>query len=129
MNETELKINRIVQGVVSLNEGLAWYDESDLNLQNEIMRALDRCVSQAHPTKEDIEAGLKESGLKETYSPCVLVKNKPFNEVRQKILNMCEPDKRRGFVLLLSVFRVADKRRRESQCKDGCTHEWHNIRL
>ena len=129
MNETELKINKIAQGLISLDEGLAWYDESEADSRNEIMKALDLCIFQSHPTKEDVEKGIKKSGLKETYSPCVLARIKPFNEARQKLLNMPEPDRRRGFILFLSIFSVADKRRRETCCKDGCAHEWHNIGL
>jgi hypothetical protein len=129
MNETELKINKIAQDFLPLVEGLAWYDEADSDLRNKIMRALDLCIFQSHPTKEDIEKGIKKSGLKETYSPCVLVRKKPFNEARQKVLNMPKLDQRRGFILFLSIFGVADKRRRETQCKGGCTHDWHNIGL
>ena len=129
MNETELKINKLAQGLITLDEGLSWYDESDAESRNKIMRALDLCIFQSHPTNEDIEKGIKNSGLKESYSPCVLVRKKPFNEVRQKVLNMSEPDQRRSFILFLSIFSVADKRRRETQCKGGCAHEWHNIGL
>ena len=129
MNETELKINKIAQGLISLGEGLAWYDESDSHSRNEIMKALDLCLFQSHPTQEDVEKGIKKSGLKATYSPCVLARKKPLNEARQKVLNLPEPDRRRGFILFLSIFSVADKRRRKTQCKDGCAHEWHNIEL
>lgn len=129
MNETELKINKLAQELIPLEEGLAWYDEADSESRNKIMKALDLCIFQSHPTKEDIEKGIEKSGLKETYSPCVLIRKKPLNEARQKVLNMPSLDKRRGFVLFLSIFGVADKRRRETQCKGGCTHEWHNIGL
>ncbi|VAW77752.1 hypothetical protein MNBD_GAMMA12-3207 [hydrothermal vent metagenome] len=129
MNETELKINKLAQGLIPFEEGLAWYDESDAEFRNKIMKVLDLCIYQSHPTNEDIEEGIKESGLKETYSPCVLVRKKPFNDVRQKVLNMPEPDLRRSFILFLSIFGAADKHRRETLCKGGCTHEWHNIGL
>jgi hypothetical protein len=129
MNERELKINQIAQGLVSLADGLEWFDGATPDFRLEIMRSLDLCIFQSHPTIEDIEQGIKKSGLKESYSPCVLIRKKPFNQVRQKILEMPELDLRRGFVLLISVFSVADLRRRETQCKGGCTHDWHNIGL
>lgn len=129
MNDRELNINKIAQGILTLNEGLEWFDESTPEYRNKIMHSLDLCIYQSHPTTEDIEEGIKNSNLKETYSPCVLIRKKPFNEVRQKILKMPELDLRRGFILLLSVFGVADKRRRETHCKEGCTHDWHNISL
>ncbi len=127
MNERELNINKISQGLMSIDEGLDWFNEAKPEYRSEIMHSLDSCVFQSHPTTEDIEEGVKKSGLKETYSPCVLIRKKPFNDVRNKILKMPELDQRRGFILLLSVFSVADKRRREDECKGNCTHEWHNI--
>jgi len=129
MRDSELKINKLAQGLIPLEEGLEWYDNSGAEDRESLMRALDLCVSQSHPTKEDIEKGIKLSGLKETYSPCVLVQKKHFNEARNNIIHMPELDQRRGFILLLSIFGVADERRRETQCKGGCTHEWHNIGL
>ena len=129
MNERLLRINKIAQRMISFEEGVQWFDEAASEYRGKIMQALDICVWQSHPTVEDIEEGIRISGLKETYSPCVLIRKKPFNEVRQRILRMRELDQRRGFILLLSVFSVADKRRRETECVNGCTHEWHNIEL
>ena len=129
MNERELKINKISQGLISLEDGLVWFDNATEDYRSKIMRDLDICVWQSHPTPDDIESGIKHSGLKDTYSPCVLIRKKPFNEVRQKILKMPLIDLRRSFILLLSVFSVADKKRRDTQCIGGCTHEWHNIGL
>jgi hypothetical protein len=129
MNERELKINQIAQGLVSLADGLEWFDDATADFRVEIMRSLDSCIFQSHPTFDDIEQGIKKSGLKESYSPCVLIRKKPFNQVRQKILEMPELDLRRAFILLISVFSVADLRRRETYCKGGCTHDWHNIGL
>ncbi len=127
MNDRELKINLISQGEESLEEGLKWFDDATEKDRKEIMRSLDLCVHQSHPNKEDIEVGIENSGLKETYSPCVLIRSKPFNEVRQKILKMPLLDQRRAFIMLISIFSVADARRKSEQCANGCTHEWHNL--
>lgn len=129
MNERELKINQIAQGLMSLEDGLKWFDGVTADSRADIMRSLDLCIFQSHPSIDDIEQGIKKSGLKESYSPCVLIRKKPFNQVRQKILEMPALDLRRGFILLISVFSVADSRRRMTQCKGECGHDWHNIGL
>jgi hypothetical protein len=129
MNERELKINQIAQGLISLEDGLKWFDGVTADSRTDIMRSLDLCIFQSHPSIDDIEQGIKKSGLKESYSPCVLIRKKPFNQVMQKILAMPELDLRRGFILLISVFSVADSRRRMTQCKGECGHDWHNIGL
>lgn len=127
MNEREITINKIAQGIIPLAEGLEWFQSSDENTRSEIMRTLDLCIYQSHPNKDDIEKGIEKSGLKSTYSPCILIQTKPFNEVRRKVLRMSGIDQDRSFRLFVTVFSVADERRRKEQCAGGCAHDWHNL--
>lgn len=112
---------------MSIEDGLAWFDGESSEGRKEIMRSLDLCLFQSHPNHADILKGIETSRLKETYSPCVMLLKKPFNEARQKALKLSGLDQRRAFELFVSVFAIADERRREEQCKGGCTHEWHNL--
>ena len=128
MNDRELKINQIAQGLVSMEDGLKWFNDASPEQRVEIMRSLDLCVFQSHPTEDDIEKGIKKSGLKQTYTPCVLILKKPLDQAREQIMSLADLDLRRSFVLLISVFSVADSRRRETECKGQCSHEWHNMR-
>ncbi len=127
MNQIEIAINKIAQGIIPIEDGMEWFASENEESKSEIMRALDLCIFQSHPNEEDIENGIEKSGLKETYSPCVLIRKKPFNDVRQKVLNMSGLDQMRSFKLLITVFGVADERRRNEQCIGGCTHDWHNL--
>ncbi|WP_185230341.1 DUF5958 family protein [Teredinibacter franksiae] len=127
MNEREISINKIAQGLIPLEQGMEWFQSSDEETRTEIMKTLDLCIYQSHPSKEDIEKGIVASGLKNTYSPCVLIRVKPFNEVRRKVLRMSGIDQIRSFKLFVNVFSVADERRRKEQCESGCTHDWHNL--
>ena len=127
MNECEISINKIAQGLIPLEQGMEWFQSSDDETRAEIMKALDLCIYQSHPSKEDIEKGIVLSGLKTTYSPCVLIRVKPFNEVRRKVLRMSGIDQIRSFKLFVNVFSVAGARRRKEQCENGCTHDWHNL--
>jgi hypothetical protein len=127
MNDIEIAINKIAQRIIPIEEGVEWFTSASDESKSEIMRALDLCIFQSHPNNEDIENGIVKSELKETYSPCVLIRKKPFNEVRQKVLNMSGLDLVRSFRLLITVFGIADERRRNEQCIGGCTHDWHNL--
>lgn len=129
MNSHELRINRLAQGLEPVEAGISWFNQSASVQRLEIMRALDLCIFQSHPTKEDVKSGIAKSGLKDTCSPCIVVQRKPFNLARQKVLSMTGLDQERAFRLFLSIFSVADRRRRETQCKGGCTHEWHNLQI
>lgn len=127
MNEIELQLNRIAQGTISIENGASWFEYSNQDDRRKIMQCLDLFIQQSHPTNKEIEAGISLSGLKETFAPCVIVRNRPFYEARQKILQLQNIDKERAFQLFVSIFKVADTRRRETECKNGCSHEWHNL--
>lgn len=127
MKEIELIINKIAQQIIPLEDGLDWFDSSTEEQQKEIMRTLDLCLHQSHPLHKEIEEGIKISGLKETYTPCVLMLKKSFNEARNKILKLPISEWRKSFILWVAIFSIADLRRRETNCKNGCEHEWHNL--
>ena len=85
----------------------------------EIMRSLDLCVFQSHPT-EDIEKGTKKSGLKQTYTPCVL-NRKTLDQAREQIMSLADfrpSDGLRSSFLFLVWLTHA----RETECKGQCSH-------
>ena len=52
---------------------------------------------------------------------------KQFNEAVSAIRNLPESEWGKTFKLWISIFSVADRRRRKTECIGGCAHEWHNI--
>ena len=127
MNETEIKINKIAQGVISFDEGKAWFENSNRKDQQHILYNLNLFLQQVHPKPDEVLNGIHLSQLKKTYTPCVLISKKPFKEALNKILMLPQHEWKKAYILLMSVFIVADQRRRDTQCKNGCTHDWHNI--
>lgn len=128
MKNTELHLNKIAQGFISIQNGIDWFDSFDLNEKKEILQSLSVILTQAHPTSDEIANGIEQSKLQTTFTPCVLMVQKPFKEAIAKIRNLPECEWEKSFVLWLSIFSIADRRRRETECSDGCAHEWHNIR-
>jgi len=127
MKQAELQINKIAQGFIEFNDGIKWFAACSLESKNEILLSLSVFLAQVHPAWEEIEAGIKSSGLKSTVTPCVLMIKKSFKDALAQILKLPENEWEKSFILWISIFRVADKRRRETECFNGCTHEWHNI--
>ena len=82
---------------------------------------------QSHPTVDEITDGIIKSNLKPTYTPCVLLVKKPLKEAMAQIHNLPENELLKSFILLLSIFSIADKRRKETECSGGCNHQWHNL--
>ena len=127
MNHIELHLNQIAQGHITIKKGIDWFNSHDLNEKKEIIQTLSEILTQAHPTNNEIENGIEISKLKPTYTPCVLMAEKQFNEAVATIRNLPENELGKTFELWISIFSIADKRRRNTECIGGCAHEWHNI--
>jgi len=127
MNEIAFKINMLAQGLVNLDEGVLWFTESSDVEQAAILNEFCKVLLQSHPSKREIEIGIVTSDLKLTYSPCVVMLSNPLNVACKKILAMPKNEWVKTFRLWLGVFSESDRRRRETECKSGCSHEWHNI--
>ncbi len=127
MNQTDLQINKIAQGFVKLQDGIDWFNAFDVKSKKGILQSISYFLSQAHPTRNEVDDGIKLSGLKPSYTPCVLLAKKPFNDAMKIIGSLPENEWEKSFILWISILSIADKRRRETDCLNGCTHEWHNI--
>jgi len=128
MNQIEVTINRIVQEKIGLEDGLSWFDALDLVGQKEAIRNLILFIKQAHPDKDSIAKGLESAPIKKTMTPVVLLKvNENFKVALDKIGSLPDSEIRNSYMTLVSVFKAADRNRRQTQCKNGCTHEWHNL--
>ncbi|SNR78899.1 hypothetical protein SAMN06264365_105475 [Actinoplanes regularis] len=82
---------------------------------------------QARATANDGREGLPHSGVKPTMTPAVLIVREPINEKMGKIINLPPDEYVKSFRVLLSMFAVADTRRRETKCRGSCSHAWHNL--
>ena len=127
MNEIEVKLNRVAQGYLSKESAIGWFSSENEISQKEILQSLNLCIHQSHPTEAEIEKGISESGLKETYTPCVIMRSNNFMNARRKILGLPANEWVKSFTLWLYIFCIADARRRATDCKNGCDHWWHNL--
>jgi hypothetical protein len=128
MTENELIINRISQDKIGFDDGLAWFGKLDLINQKEIIHKLIYFIQQSHPDKDSIDLGLEIAPIKKTMTPVVLLKTQDnLNIALNKIIDLPDSEIHKSFITLISIFKVADKKRREIWCKNSCTHEWHNM--
>ncbi|PPS91500.1 hypothetical protein BZZ08_00380 [Streptomyces sp. MH60] len=79
---------------------------------------------QAHVTAEDGRAGVARSGVKPTANPSIMICMDP---PRYGFAGLPAPERVTAFRVLVSVFAIADTRRRETHCKGACGHAWHNL--
>ena len=127
MTEIEININKYAQNKLTDSEIMDWFDQFDLTVQKEIRDKLIMFMQQSHPTDEMISIAIKSAQIKDTMTPVVLLKTQTFKIAINKIKSLPDSELRKTFITMLSIFKTADTFRRETDCKNGCTHEWHNI--
>ncbi|MEV8037656.1 DUF5958 family protein [Streptomyces sp. NPDC086182] len=63
-----------------------------------------------------------------THTPAVLITRGRIDDQLGKIASLAPRDERRkAFRLLVAVLAIADGRRRERNCSNGCGHWWHRL--
>lgn len=131
MNKKLEKLNLIAQNRIPLEDGLCWFETYDRDGKLDILRSLNSCVLQAHPNINDVAPAIELVGIKETYTPCVMIKKDVIGLSSIKGLRGIDKlkdfDLSRAFLLLVGLLAVADGRRRSTFCKEGCSHWWHHI--
>lgn len=127
MTEIEININKYAQNKLTESNILDWFDQFDLTRQKEIRDKLIMFAQQAHPTDDLISKAIQTARIKETMTPVVLFKTKSFKIAINRIVELPDSELRKTIIVLLSIFKTADSYRRETDCKNGCNHGWHNL--
>ncbi|MCX5336857.1 DUF5958 family protein [Streptomyces sp. NBC_00140] len=122
--ETERVVNGIAQGLRTLDAGVGWFAGLGPARRQEVLQEVAGYAMQAHITAADGRAGVVRSGVKPTANPAVMICMDP-----PRYGFACLPDAEHvtAFRVLVSVFAIADTRRRETDCKGACGHGWHNL--
>ncbi|MFF9011243.1 DUF5958 family protein [Streptomyces goshikiensis] len=121
---TERVVNGIAQELCTLDDGVAWFTGLTPARRQEVLQETTGYVMQAHITAADGHAGVAQSGVKPTANPAVMI---CMNPPRYGFSSLPADEHIKAFRVLVSVFAVADTRRRQTHCKGTCTHTWHNL--
>ncbi|MFE3557818.1 DUF5958 family protein [Streptomyces sp. NPDC059193] len=128
MTDRDLILNELAQGLRPMPHGMEWFDGLSPEEQSETLLFLRHYCEQARAGEEDGPESIRRSGLRPTHTPAVLLVRGPINHQLGKIVSLAPLDERRkAFRLLVALLGVADERRREHFCADGCGHWWHNL--
>ena len=120
-------LNLTAQGRVPLESARAWFDVQVPDVRSGALLELARMIHQAHPTREEVAYGVTLSGLRTTYTPCVMFTREPTFQTAYRIAQLPADEHAKAFAVMLRVFAEADARRRRTDCSPCCTHEWHNL--
>nr|WTB12000.1 DUF5958 family protein [Streptomyces antimycoticus] len=128
MHERTVILNELAQGLRPLPRGLEWFASLADEEQSVALRELCQFCIQARATTSDALEGVRRSGLRPTHTPSVLVARGRVDEQLGKVAALAPRHERiKAFRLLVHVLGLADARRRERSCADGCGHEWHRL--
>lgn len=120
-NQIDLILNQIRQDVYTKDEALSWFESLVDDDQYKALGILVMMIRQSYYSRNDSEQAIINSGLKPTYTPCVLVKKGRL----ETIIGLPNYERIKSFKLLIEVFKIAEERRLSDQCKNGCDHWWH----
>jgi hypothetical protein len=128
MNERDILLNELAQGLRPMSAGIAWFDGLGREEQSEVLLFLRHHCVQARAVAEDAPESIRRAGLRPTHTPAVLISQGRIDEQLGRIAGLAPLDERRkAFRLLTAVLSIADARRRERFCSGGCSHWWHGL--
>ncbi|NEA54266.1 hypothetical protein G3I60_08905 [Streptomyces sp. SID13666] len=127
MDGRTVRLNELAQGQRSLGRGVEWFKGISADEQFEVLRDLSGFCIQARATVEDGPESVRLAGIRPTHTPAVLIVRGQLPGQLTKIINLPQDERVKAFRLLVALLGVADKRRRERFCADGCPHAWHQL--
>ncbi|WP_406300622.1 DUF5958 family protein [Streptomyces sp. NBC_00618] len=122
--EAERVVNEVAQELRTLDDGTSWFSALSSVGRQAVLQEVVGYVMQAHITAADGREGVARSGVKPTANPSAMICMDP---PRYGFAALPANEHVKAFRVLVSVFSVADTRRRRTHCKGTCGHTWHNL--
>jgi len=123
-----MMLNRVAQGRLPFTDAVRWFESLPEVEQPGWLRTVALMCHQAHPCGEEIDPAITLAELKPTFTPCVMVRSAVQPEhALNRIADLPADERQKAFRLMFALYCIADTRRRQTQCKNGCSHEWHNF--
>ena len=119
---TTLVINQYGQGLISADPILKEFELLGLTEKATFFNWMLFLIQQSKPQVEDIEPAIIESGLKPTFTPCVLLRKGVETYHLRKIVGLPEMESQKVFLLLMALFKKAYERRFIAEKNDP--HKW-----
>ena len=122
-------INKIAQNKIDFKVGLQQlllynFDELFVTLNNYIINSI--------PNKTDYNTQAYQNALatiplKPTYTPIVILTTYPTKIAFNKLPLLPKSENKKTIIALLWIFKITDTEGRNTECKNGCGHFWHEI--
>ncbi|MCV2486601.1 DUF5958 family protein [Flavobacterium sp. SH_e] len=131
MKNIEVLINKIAQDKIDFHLGIPLLLVNDYSFK-ELFTTLHNYIINSIPNKTDYnteayQRAINTIPLKQTYTPIVILKNFSTKIAFNKLASLPESENDKTVICLLWIFKIVDTERRNTECKNGCGHFWHNL--
>ena len=107
----QILVNKFGQGLISKEVILNHFGLFDSSEKHKFLDELSFLILQSKPINDDIDSSIAESGLKPTFTPCVILQKGVSYQNIKKIIELPEMEIDKSFILLIHLFKIAYQRR------------------
>jgi len=122
--EYEILVNQYGQDLISIDKLIQLYKKTTEDDKKSFVSGVITLIIQSKPQKEDVEIAISNSGLKDTYTACVLMKKEISQSNLYKISNLPSYELEKVIILFLHLFKIAYRRRFEKE-KNNIYKWWY----
>ncbi|WP_394775438.1 DUF5958 family protein [Flavobacterium sp.] len=131
-SQKEQIINKIAQDKIDFNFGLKLLLEDSEFKFEDFFATLKNYIFNAIPDKTDYNTETYQNAintipLKATYTPIAILRSFSTKIAFNKLAELPENENVKVVTSLLWIFKVIDTQRRNTECKNGCGHFWHEL--
>lgn len=132
MDTIERQINLIAQNKTEFDEGLKLILKKPEYDFKEIFEILQNLILNSIPNKSNYSSDSYQKAIvsipiKQTFTPIIILNKFSIKNAFKKLSELPESEYEKIILSLLWIFKITDTERRETECKNGCGHYWHNI--
>jgi hypothetical protein len=131
LKDIEMLINKIAQDKVDFHLGLHILLEEEYSFK-ELFNTLHNYIINSIPNKIDYNSeayqrAINSIPLKPTFTPIIILKSFSTKIAFNKLASLPENEHKKVITSLLWIFKITDTERRNTECKNGCGHFWHEL--
>ena len=133
MGKLEKQINLIAQNKIDFDEGQNLIIKSlefDFNETFEILKnfILNSIPNKSNYCSDSYQKAIISIPLKQTFTPIIILNKFSVKDAFKRLSELSESEYEKIIISLLWIFKITDTERRQTECKNGCEHYWHNIK-
>ena len=120
--EYELIINQFGQNIFDKDYMLDFFDKLIFDEKKEILEGIIFLIIQSKCNPDDIDDAIRLSMLKETFTPCVMLKKGINQSNLFRIIDLPKDEMTKSFILFLSLFKISYRKRLDLE--RGKSNKW-----